>query len=98
MSGDLNGVPTAIGLSKATIRNIGQKPVLGLAYNVLLIPVAAGAVYPFTGTLLSPMLAAGAMAMSSVFVLGNALRLKRFKSPVPPSAVPLSFRRLSPAE
>ena len=80
MSGDLNGVPNAIGLSKATIRNIRQNLFWAFAYNVLLIPVAAGALYPFTGTLLSPMLAAGAMALSSVFVLGNALRLKRFKA------------------
>ena len=84
MSGDLNGVPNAIGLSKATIRNIGQNLFWAFAYNVLLIPVAAGALYPFTGTLLSPMLAAGAMALSSVFVLGNAMRLKRFRAPLVP--------------
>lgn len=84
MSGDLQGVSNAIGLSKATLQNIGQNLFWAFAYNVLLIPVAAGALYPFTGILLSPMLAAGAMALSSVFVLGNAMRLKRFRAtPVP---------------
>ncbi len=82
MSGDLNGVVNAIGLSKAVIRNIGENLFWAFAYNVLLIPVAAGVLYPFTGTLLSPMLAAGAMALSSVFVLGNALRLRRFRAPL----------------
>jgi Cu+-exporting ATPase len=98
MSGDLNGVPNAIGLSKATIRNIGQNLFWAFAYNVLLIPVAAGALYPFTGTLLSPMLAAGAMALSSVFVLGNAMRLKRFEAPVLPLVATLPGTRLSAAE
>ena len=78
ISGDLAGVPTAIGLSQATIRNIRENLFWAFAYNVLLIPVAAGALYPVSGTLLSPMIAAGAMALSSVFVLGNALRLRRF--------------------
>jgi Cu+-exporting ATPase len=82
MSGDLNGVANAIALSKATIQNIRQNLFWAFAYNASLIPVAAGALYPFGGTLLSPMLAAGAMALSSVFVLGNALRLKRFAAPV----------------
>jgi Cu+-exporting ATPase len=80
MSGDLQGVPNAIGLSQATIRNIKENLFWAFAYNVLLIPVAAGALYPFTGTLLSPILAAAAMALSSVFVLSNALRLRRYKS------------------
>ncbi len=79
MSGDLQGVPNAIGLSQATIRNIKENLFWAFAYNVLLIPVAAGVLYPFTGTLLSPILAAGAMALSSVFVLTNALRLRRFR-------------------
>jgi Cu+-exporting ATPase len=78
MSGDLAGVPTAIGLSQATIRNIKENLFWAFAYNVVLIPVAAGALYPVSGTLLSPMIAAGAMALSSVFVLANALRLRRF--------------------
>lgn len=82
MSGDLAGVPTAIGLSQATIRNIKENLFWAFAYNVLLIPVAAGVLYPVSGTLLSPMIAAGAMALSSVFVVGNALRLRRF-SPKP---------------
>ncbi|BCH29936.1 copper-translocating P-type ATPase [Mesorhizobium sp. L-8-10] len=81
MSGDLNGVTNAIALSKATIGNIRQNLFWAFAYNAGLIPVAAGVLYPIGGTLLSPMLAAGAMALSSVFVLGNALRLRRFKAP-----------------
>ncbi len=80
MSGDLRGVVNAIAISKATIRNIGENLFWAFAYNVALIPVAAGILYPFTGTLLSPVLAAGAMALSSIFVLSNALRLRRFKS------------------
>jgi Cu+-exporting ATPase len=82
MSGDLRGVANAIALSKATIRNIGQNLFWAFAYNIALIPVAAGVLYPFSGTLLSPMLAAGAMALSSVFVLTNALRLRRFQPPI----------------
>ncbi len=79
MSGDLRGVVNAIALSKATIRNIKQNLFWAFAYNAALIPVAAGVLYPVSGTLLSPVLAAGAMALSSVFVLSNALRLKAFK-------------------
>ncbi|CAI1959921.1 Copper-transporting P-type ATPase [Serratia quinivorans] len=82
MSGDLRGVPNAIALSQATIRNIKQNLFWAFAYNVVLIPVAAGALYPLNGTLLSPIFAAAAMALSSVFVLGNALRLKRFQAPM----------------
>jgi Cu+-exporting ATPase len=78
MSGELEGVPRAIALSQATLSNIRQNLFWAFAYNTLLIPVAAGALYPLNQTLLSPSLAAGAMALSSVFVLGNALRLKRF--------------------
>ena len=78
ISGDLTGVPNAIALSKATIRNIRQNLFWAFAYNTALIPVAAGLLYPAYGVLLSPVFAAGAMALSSVFVLGNALRLKRF--------------------
>ncbi len=83
MSGDLNGVVSAIGLSQATIRNIKENLFWAFAYNVVLIPVAAGALYPFSGTLLSPMIGAGAMALSSVFVVGNALRLRRYRAPDP---------------
>ncbi|MEA5666176.1 heavy metal translocating P-type ATPase [Stenotrophomonas sp. MH1] len=79
MSGSLQGVPNAIALSKATMGNIGQNLFWAFAYNTALIPVAAGALYPHWGVLLSPVFAAGAMALSSVFVLGNALRLKRFQ-------------------
>ena len=78
MGGELTGVQTAIGISRATMRNIRQNLFWAFAYNAALIPVAAGVLYPVSGTLLSPMLAAGAMALSSVFVLTNALRLKRF--------------------
>ncbi|OCP15511.1 copper-translocating P-type ATPase [Ensifer sp. LC54] len=78
MSGDLLGVPNAIALSKATIRNIKENLFWAFAYNAVLIPVAAGALYPAYGLLLSPIFAAGAMALSSVFVLGNALRLRGF--------------------
>lgn len=80
MSGDLQGVPTAIALSKETIGNIRQNLFWAFAYNTALIPVAAGVLYPAYGILLSPIFAAGAMALSSVFVLGNALRLRRFKA------------------
>ena len=76
MSGSLEGVPAALALSRATIRNIRQNLFWAFAYNAALIPVAAGALYPAYGVLLSPALAAGAMALSSMFVLGNALRLR----------------------
>src|SRR5690606_14175010 len=79
MSGSLGGVATAIALSRATMGNIRQNLFWAFAYNTALIPVAAGALYPAWGVLLSPMFAAGAMAMSSVFVLGNALRLRGFR-------------------
>ncbi|PKH64991.1 copper-translocating P-type ATPase [Psychrobacter sp. 4Dc] len=82
MSGSLQGVPTAIALSKATISNIRQNLAWAFIYNVALIPIAAGVLYPAFGILLSPIFAAGAMALSSVFVLGNALRLKYFKATV----------------
>lgn len=82
MSGDLRGVPNAIAISNATIRNIKQNLFWAFAYNAVLIPVAAGALYPVSGVLLSPIFAAAAMALSSVFVLGNALRLKRFRAPM----------------
>ncbi|WP_204112911.1 heavy metal translocating P-type ATPase [Shimia biformata] len=76
MSGDLTGVVNAFDLSARTMRNIRQNLFWAFGYNVLLIPVAAGVLYPFGGPLLSPVLAAGAMALSSVFVLSNALRLR----------------------
>jgi Cu+-exporting ATPase len=80
MSGDLTAVVDAIALSKATIRNIRQNLFWAFSYNTALIPVAAGLLYPFYGILLSPVLAAAAMALSSIFVLTNALRLRSFTS------------------
>ncbi len=78
MSADLRAVADAIGLSHATMRNIRQNLFWAFAYNATLIPVAAGVLFPLNGVLLSPVLAAGAMALSSVFVVGNALRLNGF--------------------
>ncbi|MEZ5912262.1 MAG: heavy metal translocating P-type ATPase [Paracoccaceae bacterium] len=77
VSGDLGGVVNALALSRRTMANIRQNLVWAFGYNVALIPVAAGLLYPAFGVLLSPVLAAGAMALSSVLVLSNALRLKR---------------------
>nr|MBA2667806.1 copper-translocating P-type ATPase [Trueperaceae bacterium] len=82
MSGDLRNVPNAIALSKATLRNIKQNLFWAFAYNVSLIPVAAGVLYPFSGVLLSPVFAAAAMGLSSIFVLTNALRLRGFSPPL----------------
>ena len=79
MSGDLLDVPTALNLSKRTIRNIKQNLFWAFGYNVLGIPIAAGVLYLFGGPLLNPIFAAAAMSLSSVSVLLNALRLKRFK-------------------
>ena len=79
MGSDLMGVPTAITLSKAVMRNIKQNLFWAFGYNVLGIPVAAGLLYAFGGPLLNPIIAAAAMSMSSVSVLTNALRLKRFR-------------------
>lgn len=81
MSGDMRGVVTAIDLSRATIKNIRQNLFWAFAYNTALIPIAAGALYPAAGIMLSPVFAAGAMSLSSVFVLGNALRLRAYTSP-----------------
>jgi Cu+-exporting ATPase len=80
MSGDLGGVPSAVRLSRATLRNIRQNLFWAFAYNVVLIPVAAGALYPSHGILLNPILAAAAMGFSSVTVVSNALRLRRFRA------------------
>jgi Cu+-exporting ATPase len=94
ISGDLDGVVTAIALSRATMRNIRQNLVFAFGYNTVGIPIAAGVLYPAIGLLLNPMIAAGAMALSSLSVVGNANRLRRFQpAPVPaggPSAEPVS--------
>ncbi|GGG80210.1 copper-translocating P-type ATPase [Salipiger pallidus] len=96
-SGDPRGVVEALHLSRAVLRNIRQNLGWAFGYNVALIPVAAGALYPATGMLLSPMLAAGAMALSSVFVLSNALRLRRLAPALaqPESAAPATKESLA---
>ena len=77
VKGDVRGIVRARRLSKATLRNIRQNLFWAFAYNTLGVPVAAGVLYPFTGLLLSPMFASAAMSLSSVSVIGNALRLRR---------------------
>jgi Cu+-exporting ATPase len=77
---DLGGVPTAVRLSRATMRTIRQNLGWAFGYNVLLIPVAAGVLFPLAGLLLNPALAAGAMALSSVSVVANSLRLRAFRA------------------
>jgi Cu+-exporting ATPase len=79
VKGDLNGIVRARTLAQGTIRNIRQNLFFAFLYNVLGVPVAAGVLYPLTGTLLSPMLAAAAMSLSSVSVIANALRLRTLK-------------------
>jgi Cu+-exporting ATPase len=74
--GDLTGLVRARRLSEATMRNIRQNLFFAFVYNALGVPIAAGVLYPFTGLLLSPMIAAAAMSLSSVSVIGNALRLR----------------------
>ncbi|WP_288141862.1 hypothetical protein [Mesorhizobium sp.] len=76
---DLNGIARARTLAQATIRNIRQNLFFAFLYNLLGVPVAAGVLYPLTGTLLSPMIAAAAMSLSSVSVITNALRLRTLK-------------------
>jgi Cu+-exporting ATPase len=94
ISGALSGVVTAITLSRATMRNIRQNLFLAFIYNAVGIPIAAGVLYPFTGVQLSPMIAAAAMALSSLSVIANASRLRRWKphsidiSRVPAAAAP----------
>jgi Cu+-exporting ATPase len=79
ITGDLRAVVAAIQLSKRTIRTIRQNLFWAFIYNVFGIPIAAGILYPFWGILLNPMIASAAMAMSSVSVVSNSLRLRRFK-------------------
>jgi Cu+-exporting ATPase len=92
MSGDLRALVTAIALSRATMRNIRQNLFWAFAYNVALIPLAAGAFYPFFGILLDPIFAAAAMALSSVTVVSNALRLRGFRPPLASGAAPAAAR------
>jgi len=77
VKGDLRGIVRARRLSRATMRNIRQNLFLAFVYNAIGVPVAAGVLYPFTGTLISPIWASAAMTLSSVSVIGNALRLRR---------------------
>ena len=88
MRGDLRTIPTAIALSRATMRNIRENLFWAFAYNTILIPVAMGVLYPAFGILLDPILAAAAMALSSVTVVSNALRLRRFRPPAGTAAGP----------
>ena len=77
VKGDLRGIVRARRLSRATMRNIRENLIWAFVYNVLGVPIAAGVLYPFFGILLSPMIASAAMSLSSVSVIGNALRLRR---------------------
>ena len=96
VGGDLNGVVEAIRLSRQTVTVIKQNLFWAFAYNVILIPVAMGVLYPFTGTILNPGLAAGAMALSSVSVITNSLRLRRGTGPADP-VIPARTRLLATA-
>jgi P-type Cu+ transporter len=88
ISGSLAGVPTAIALSRATMRNIRQNLFFALIYNAVGIPIAAGLLYPFFGIHLSPIIAAAAMALSSLSVVTNANRLRRWQPAPLPAARP----------
>ena len=77
VKGDLRGIVRARHLSRATMRNIRQNLFFAFVYNALGVPIAAGALYPWTGLLLSPIIASAAMTFSSVSVIANALRLRR---------------------
>jgi Cu+-exporting ATPase len=80
VKGDLRGIVRAMKLSRATMRNIRQNLLFAFGYNAIGIPIAAGALYPWFGILLSPVFAGAAMALSSVSVVTNALRLRRGRS------------------
>jgi Cu+-exporting ATPase len=90
ISGQLGGLVTAIALSKATMRNIRQNLTFAFGYNALGIPLAAGVLYPVLGWRLNPMIAAAAMATSSLSVVSNANRLRRFRPPAAPSTPPVA--------
>jgi Cu+-exporting ATPase len=77
IEGDLRGIAKARGLSRATMRNIRQNLFFAFVYNALGVPIAAGLLYPIAGILLNPMIASAAMSLSSVSVVGNALRLRK---------------------
>jgi Cu+-exporting ATPase len=79
LNGDLTGILAARRLSRATMRNIRQNLFFAFVYNAAGVPIAAGILYPVAGIVLSPILAAAAMALSSVSVIGNALRLRRLR-------------------
>ena len=87
IGGDLRTIVTAIALSRKTVGTIKQGLFWAMGYNVALIPVAMGLLFPFFGILLNPVLAAAAMAMSSVSVVTNALRLRSFKRPTSAAAI-----------
>ena len=94
---DLRAVASGIGLARATVRVIRQNLVWAFGYNVVLIPVAAGILYPFTGWTLNPALAAGAMALSSVSVVLNSLRLRRFRATIDATDRPTTDGQTDPA-
>jgi Cu+-exporting ATPase len=102
MSGSLHGVSTAIAMSRATMRNIRQNLALAFGYNMIGIPIAAGVLYPFFGIVLSPMIAAAAMTLSSLSVVSNASRLRhvrigRAQHPHAPGQLVSKARRNEPA-
>jgi Cu+-exporting ATPase len=91
VKGDLRGILRARTLSRATMRNIRQNLFFAFVYNAIGVPIAAGVLYPVFGVLLSPMIAAAAMSLSSVSVVGNALRLRNV-GPLTPVVIPKGVR------
>jgi Cu+-exporting ATPase len=98
ISGQLQGIVTAIDLSRATMRNIRQNLVFAFGYNAAGIPIAAGLLYPAIGLLLNPMIAAAAMAVSSLSVVSNANRLRGYRPPSPDTASPPPLGRAPDVE